>query len=508
MKTILKDSQRSSFFLIILLLTVVCNSCKNDDEIMRPSEVTADFSADLTNALTSQPIVFSDLSEGDVTHWSWLFEGGVPNKSHEQNPIVYYSNPGYYNVKLVASNSRYTDVIVKEEYISVTLTPQPVTAKFIADKVSILSGETVTFTDESEGGPTAWEWEFIPESGTPFTSSERNPEITFENEGAYTVKLMASNSKYTDEIVKENYITVIDADAVAADFTADITQTFTGQEITFTDQSVGTVTSWEWSFEGGTPAVSTEQNPIVTYETAGKFKVTLIASNSSNTSTMEKAGYITVVPGHGLVTFLPFSGNSNDIGPLNLTVENLNEAVRFDGKDRANNSNAAAVFDGNSYLRIQPHADKQLVSSYSVGIWMKTDNPSAAWLWMEGRQDDVAAWFKINQNSSTQIYSFLPQLGGIFHMNSENGSILSDDVWHHIVCVRDAGSGSAKIYIDGEQVAERSITASNLTNDYGFFVGAQNLSNNLTNFFNGQLDDVIIYNRALTDDEIRLLSGL
>lgn len=491
-----------------ILLFVGVIACEENDRIFEPAEVKAEFSTGVTEILTGQPVSFENQSTGDVTHWSWHFEGGTPDKSHEENPTVVYEEPGTYDVKLVVSNSTYTDVVTKTGYLTVTPTPLPVTADFSADNVSVLTGETVAFTDESSGGPTEWAWEFFTVSGNVITSSEQNPEITFEDKGIYSVKLIASNSQFSGELLKEEYINVIDANSVAAEFTADITQTYTGQEITFTDQSVGTVTSWEWSFEGGTPAVSTDQNPTVTYETAGKFKVTLTASNSSNTSTMEKTGYITVVPGLGLVTFLPFTGNSNDFGPLNLTVENLNEAVRFDGKDRANNSDAAAVFNGNSYLRIQPHSDKQLVSSYSVGIWMKTDNPSTAWLWMEGRQDDVAAWFRINQNSSTQIYSFLPQLGGIFHMNLENGSILSDDVWHHVVCVRDAGSGSAKIYIDGEQVAERSITASNLTNDHGFFVGAQNLSNNLTNFFNGQLDDLVIYNRALTDDEIRFLSGL
>ena len=43
----------------------------------------------------------------------------------------------------------------------------------------------------------------------------------------------------------------------------------------FTDLSSGNPTSWNWSFIGGTPNVSSIQNPTITYNTEGKYSVSL-----------------------------------------------------------------------------------------------------------------------------------------------------------------------------------------------------------------------------------------
>ena len=49
---------------------------------------------------TGDEINFIDLSGGDPTFWFWEFPGGTPSSSIEQNPIVYYSESGIYDVSL------------------------------------------------------------------------------------------------------------------------------------------------------------------------------------------------------------------------------------------------------------------------------------------------------------------------------------------------------------------------------------------------------------------------
>jgi len=51
---------------------------------------------------------------------------------------------------------------------------------------------------------------------------------------------------------------------------------------------------WAWTFEGGTPATSTEQNPIVTYNTSGLYDVTLTATNSNGNNTKKRNQSINV----------------------------------------------------------------------------------------------------------------------------------------------------------------------------------------------------------------------
>jgi PKD repeat protein len=79
-----------------------------------------------------------------------------------------------------------------------------------------------------------------------------------------------------------------------ADFDADPTVLNAGYSVQFHDLSTNNPTSWEWTFPGGTPATSTEQNPLILYSTVGVFSVTLKATNAYGNSTLTKPDYIHV----------------------------------------------------------------------------------------------------------------------------------------------------------------------------------------------------------------------
>jgi PKD repeat protein len=69
-----------------------------------------------------------------------------------------------------------------------------------------------------------------------------------------------------------------------------------GDAINFTDDSYHNVTSWTWTFNGGTPSNSSAQNPSVTYNTPGTYAVTLVAGDGSTTVSETKSAFITVLP--------------------------------------------------------------------------------------------------------------------------------------------------------------------------------------------------------------------
>lgn len=81
--------------------------------------------------------------------------------------------------------------------------------------------------------------------------------------------------------------------ALVSNFTASATQGCAGMEVTFSDASVGAV-SWLWTFPGGTPETSIEQNPVVIYNTKGDYDVTLEISDGTDTQVMTKTNYIHV----------------------------------------------------------------------------------------------------------------------------------------------------------------------------------------------------------------------
>jgi hypothetical protein len=84
---------------------------------------------------------------------------------------------------------------------------------------------------------------------------------------------------------------------------------------------------------------------------------------------------------------------------------------------------------------------------------------------------------------------------------------VSDGQWHHVVAVRQGTVTS--VYVDG--VKKGSLTASGLkvvSNDEDFKIGVQEGATSNSSFFNGDIDDVLIYNKALTDAEVLELFNL
>ena len=96
-----------------------------------------------------------------------------------------------------------------------------------------------------------------------------------------------------------------------------------GDTVTFTDlTSGGTVTSWNWSFSGGTPAFSTLPNPSVVYTAPGQYPVSLTVSDGLNQSTFQDTAYVTV-------SVLPNAPSviSGNLVPCPFAIENYSVAA-------------------------------------------------------------------------------------------------------------------------------------------------------------------------------------
>lgn len=70
---------------------------------------------------------------------------------------------------------------------------------------------------------------------------------------------------------------------------------YCGDKVQFLDSSAGNVKMWKWQFEGATPAISSEQNPTVTYSKAGTYGVRLTVGDGTTTDTAVREGYVTVM---------------------------------------------------------------------------------------------------------------------------------------------------------------------------------------------------------------------
>ncbi|PKP15634.1 MAG: hypothetical protein CVU06_16190, partial [Bacteroidetes bacterium HGW-Bacteroidetes-22] len=80
----------------------------------------------------------------------------------------------------------------------------------------------VNFTDQSSNNPTSWSWSFSPSTVTflnSTTSTSRNPQVSFNQTGYYTVTLTATNAYGSDSEIKTNYINAISCNFSTLPFT-------------------------------------------------------------------------------------------------------------------------------------------------------------------------------------------------------------------------------------------------------------------------------------------------
>jgi|GEM_PF-1171804 len=148
----------------------------------------------------------------------------------------------------------------------------------------------VTFTDGSTGA-TSWSWSFP--GGTPSSSTQASPVVCYNSPGTYDVTQIVTNAFGTDTLLKPALVTI--TPTPVPDFTSTNQNLCVGDCIDYTDQSTGTVQSYIWTFQGGTPVNSSSQNPTnVCYNVAGAFNTTLTVTNGACTNSNTHVGYINV----------------------------------------------------------------------------------------------------------------------------------------------------------------------------------------------------------------------
>ena len=314
---------RAGNFAITLFVTNGTNSDTKTVNVNVMDVASADFTADNTTISAGESVTFTNLSVNASTYY-WTFTGGNPSTSTDVNPTVTYETPGTYSVALFAAGENSSDSETKTAYITVL----PVTsADFEASATEIFVGDSVAFTNLSENA-TSFFWTF--EGAIPENSTEENPVVTYNEPGYYDVTLFATNGHGYDVATKTAYIYVR---AVAtADFTVDTTTVLVGETVVFINLSQN-ATSYYWSFPGGEPLVSQEENPEVTYPNAGVYSVTLFATNGASSDMEVKESYITVVDESNV---LELSANDVAIYPnpassvMNVRAEGLQQISIYD----------------------------------------------------------------------------------------------------------------------------------------------------------------------------------
>jgi hypothetical protein len=213
---------------------------------------------------------------------------------------------------------------------------------------------------------------------------------------------------------------------------------------------------------------------------------------------------IAQIPTAGLVGYYPFSGNMNDLSGSNNNAINNGATLT---SDRFGNANAAYSFDGTSnYATITNALLPATPSSYSINYWTYAfaTMPGAGIVITDRYGSDAQCRYKYDShiNSTNQYDIRMYNYTTVNEVLSPNK--ISNNTWILISIVYDLASSTLKLYENGVMVGSTPSNIWNSANNpttIGAW-GAGTCSPSPNTFFNGKIDDIRIYNRALTASEI------
>lgn len=213
----------------------------------------------------------------------------------------------------------------------------------------------------------------------------------------------------------------------------------------------------------------------------------------------------------GLVACYPFNGNANDqtVNGNHGVISNVVPTA-----DRFGNPNSAYFFNGNnSIIRVPANPSLQPTNTLSISVWIRTEPKSLippTWSFIVTyRNDNFSAPYN-SYNLSTHPYAPYSHKWSFMLASTSNNldnelvgkKVKQDYVWEHIVATYDGGV--MKIYTNGNLDTTRNINIPAIQySNYGLNIG--NHDAGPSTCIHGAMDDLRIYNRAITACEVRYL---
>jgi gliding motility-associated-like protein len=244
--------------------------CTNTRTIIDAIEIIdpfVDFTIDKPDCNNPYKIDLENLSNNYNT-LQWDFGDG--NTLNVDATTHTYQSVGNYNVKLTVTNL--TTQCVSSFTVPVLI--QQIEADFEMDTPRPCKEAPVSFIDKSTAA-VQWQWAF----GNNLISTDQNTSTSYKNAGTYQVTLIASDSDgCTDTKTAQ-----VDVLGLIGKFDFDATSDCNQLSVQFIDKSTGTpaITGWQWDFGDG--QTSTLANPPHTYQSLGKYPVTLTLTNNDGT---------------------------------------------------------------------------------------------------------------------------------------------------------------------------------------------------------------------------------
>lgn len=211
----------------------------------------------------------------------------------------------------------------------------------------------------------------------------------------------------------------------------------------------------------------------------------------------------TYIPTNGLVAYYPFNGNANDESGNGNNGANSGAVLT---NDRLGNINSAYIFDG---------SQSKIVISHSSTLSIQNSITISAWI---NGQTNIINGTIISKGIESQywnygmgIYNSKPQFNNTnFGLGVQK--LINPNEWHNIVITIDSINNFMHFYVDGISYSPiYNFTNNTIINNFNNLINSccnssitigRNNGGSGGAAFNGKIDDIGIWNRALTQDEI------
>ncbi len=193
----------------------------------------------------------------------------------------------------------------------------------------------------------------------------------------------------------------------------------------------------------------------------------------------------------------PYGNNGTTIGSPTWTTGKIGQALSLDGSTQ--------------YATVADASSLDISTAITLAAWVKPAGASASTQYVikKATQGGVAGTddgYEISLSSAGKVFVRFNQAtsGDTYRINSVTSYPLNSSAWMHIAATYDQNTGLMKLYVNGVQESgDLAGPAAILTNNLPLGIGAQG---NGVSKFNGLLDDVRVYNTALTASQILALA--
>ena len=197
---------------------------------------------------------------------------------------------------------------------------------------------------------------------------------------------------------------------------------------------------------------------------------------------------------NGLVAYYPFNGNALD-GSGNGNNGTVHGATLT--TDRYGNNNSAYFFNGaGTYINVPNSTSLQINTVISMCAWIDFENGGTMNPRILHKYDYQLA--TLSTNPARKIFS---QFGNNNNSSVTSQNILQANNWHFVALTYNGSN--IILYINGIQDSSIPYTGSIGISSYDLTIGIN--SQNLQDWFKGKIDDIRIYNRAITSQEVDCL---